>query len=235
MARKSAPQQDKTSPALKALLERHNAQVAEKRTSFTLRMHRSLSWLQRAESVGDDDLAFISLWISFNAAYAQDGGQGMGTTSEQQRFRQFINELCRLDAGKALPALLWQVFPGPIRLLLENPYVFQPFWDALNNAPAGAEPPDYWREDFEDARQRVNRALARQDTERALYEVFLRLYTLRNQLMHGGTTWGGSVNRAQVRDGRALLARLLPVMLDVMMAAPKQFEGKPFYPVVIVS
>lgn len=235
MARKPAPQQGTISPALKALYERHNAQVAEKRTSFTLRMHRALSWLRRAENAGeDDDIAVISLWISFNAAYAQDGGNSMGTTSEQQRFRQFMNTLCRLDAGKTLPALLWQVFPGPIRLLLENPYVFQPFWDVLNNAPAGAEPPSHWREDFEDARQRVNRAFSRQDTERVLYEVFLRLYTLRNQLVHGGATWNGSVNRAQVRDGRALLARLLPAMLDIMMAHPQQFEGKPFYPVVTV-
>lgn len=236
MARKISTQQNKTSPFLKTLFERHNAQIAEKRTSFTLRMHRSLSWLQRAENAGDDDdVAFISLWISFNAAYAQDSGHGMGTTSEQQRFRQFMNELCQLDAGKALPALLWQVFPGPVRLLLENPYVFQPFWDALNNTPAGTEPPHYWREDFEDARHRVNRALSCQDTERVLYEVFLRLYTLRNQLVHGGATWNGSVNRAQVRDGRTLLARLLPAMLDIMMAYPQKFEGKPFYPVVSVS
>lgn len=88
--------------------------------------------------------------------------------------------------------------------------------------------PSHWREAFDDARQRVHRALAQRDTERVLYEVFVRLYTLRNQLMHGGATWNSSVNRAQVRDGRALLARVLPVMMD----HPERFEGKPFYPVV---
>lgn len=65
-----------------------------------------------------------------------------------------------------------------------------------------------------------------------LYEIFIRLYTLRKQLMHGGATWNSSVNRAQVRDGRALLARMLPVLLDVMMQHPQQFHGKPFYPVM---
>ena len=78
----------------------------------------------------------------------------------------------------------------------------------------------------------VQRALAQQDTERVLYEIFVRLYTLRNQLMHGGSTWNSSVNRTQVRDGRALLARVLPVMLGVMMQNPARFQGKPFYPVV---
>ena len=53
-----------------------------------------------------------------------------------------------------------------------------------------------------------------------------------NNGTHDGATWNSSVNRAQVRDGRALLARVLPVMLGVMMNHPAQFEGRPFYPVV---
>ena len=36
-----------------------------------LKIHRALSWLQRAEVAEDDDTSFISLWIAFNAAYAQ--------------------------------------------------------------------------------------------------------------------------------------------------------------------
>ena len=218
---------------LATLAARHQAQITQHRSPFTLRMHRALSWLQRAEAAGeDDDVAFVCLWIAFNAAYAQDLGQGTGSTSERQAFRNFMADVCALDQGKALSALVWQVFPGPIRLLLDNQYVFQPFWDALNNPRSDGSTPGHWREAFDDARQRVHRALAQQDTERVLYEVFVRLYTLRNQLMHGGATWNSSVNRAQVRDGRALLARLLPVMLGVMMDFPERFEGKPFYPVV---
>ena len=34
------------------------------------------------------------------------------------------------------------------------------------------------------------------------------------------------------RNVAALLARVLPVMLGVMMDHPARFEGKPFYPVV---
>ena len=220
--------------SLATLTARHQAQISQQRTPFTLRMHRALSWLQRAEAAGDDDdVAFVCLWIAFNAAYAQDLGQGAGGgTSERQAFRNFMADVCALDKAKALSALVWQVFPGPIRVLLDNQYVFQPFWDAVNNPRSDGSTPDHWREAFDDARQRVHRALAQQDTERVLYEVFVRLYTLRNQLMHGGSTWNSSVNRAQVRDGRALLARVLPVMLGVMMDCPQRFEGRPFYPVV---
>jgi hypothetical protein len=31
--------------------------------------------------------------------------------------------------------------------------------------------------------------------------MFDRLYTLRNQLLHGGATWNGAVNRAQITQG----------------------------------
>jgi hypothetical protein len=218
---------------LATLILRHQAQAAGQRTSFTLRMHRALSWLQRAEAAGDDDdVAFVCLWNAFNAAYAQDMGAGVVDASERQAFRNFMGDVCRLDQSKALSALVWQVFPGPIRVLLDNPYVFQPFWDAQSNPRRDGSIADHWRELFAEARQRVHQAMARQDTERVLYEVFVRLHTLRNQLMHGGATWSSSVNRAQVRDGRALLARALPVMLGVMMDHPARFESKPFYPVV---
>ncbi len=227
--RRGAAIEDAT--VLNTLIQQHQTQAALQRTPFTLRMHRALSWLQRAEAAGDDDdVAFVCLWIAFNAAYAQDMGDGMA--SERQTFRNFVGDVCRLDAENTLSALVWQVFPGPIRLLLDNQYVFQPFWDALNNPLRDGSIPRHWREAFDEARQRVHRALAQQDTERVLYEVLVRLYTLRNQLMHGGATWNSSVNRAQVRDGRALLKRLLPVMLGVMMNHPEVFAGKPFYPVV---
>ena len=180
----------------------------------------------------DDDVTLLCLWIAFSAADAPDNGGHTANASEGQTFRGFVAEAWRLDIDKALPALVWQVFPGPIRVLLDNQYLFQPFWDAFNNPRADGSTPTHWRESFDDARSRVHRALAQQDTERVLYEVFVRLYTLRNQLMHGGSTWNSSVNRTQVRDGRDLLTRVLPVMLDVMMQNSARFEGKPFYPVV---
>ena len=52
--------------------------------------------------------------------------------------------------------------------------------------------------------------------------VFDRLYVLRNQLVHGGATWNSSVNRAQVRDGAAILGFLLPVFVDLMMDNPRR-------------
>lgn len=207
------------------LVERHQTLVAQGRTGLTLRMHRALSWLKRAEAAaGDDDVAFICLWIAFNAAYAQELEGG----SEKALFKQFMRRVCDLDHSRLLYALVWRDFSGPIRNLLNNHYVYQPFWDCLNSGGDEAE----WRGAFDGAKAAAGRALARQDTAQVLFTVFQRLYTLRNQLVHGGATWASSVNRAQVRDGRAILARVLPAMLAVMMDEPGHFQAPPFYPVV---
>ena len=40
------------------------------------------------------------------------------------------------------------------------------------------------------------------------------------------------MNRAQVRDGAAVLGWLLPVFIDIMMDNASRDWGRPFYPVV---
>ena len=67
---------------------------------------------------------------------------------------------------------------------------------------------------------------------RVIAIVFDRLYVLRNQLIHGGSTWGSSVNRNQVRDGAAIMGRLVPAVIWIMMCNGDQIWGEPRYPVV---
>ena len=46
-------------PTLTALTALHQAQIAQQHTPFTLRIHRALSWLQRAEAAREgDDVVF---------------------------------------------------------------------------------------------------------------------------------------------------------------------------------
>lgn len=214
--------------ALQPLIQRHKALAASGgQDAFSLRMHRALSWLSHAQTVqaaGDDDMAFICQWIAFNAAYAQDL-QGL---TEKAVFTQFMQRICDLDQQASLYNLLWHTYAGPVRTLLGNRYVFQPFWDQLNTPASQSN----WQTRFQQANQKAHKALSEKDTASLLQTVFVRLYTLRNQLMHGGATWASSVNRAQVRDGRALLGSLLPAMLAVMIEHPQHFQAPPFYPVV---
>ena len=75
-------------------------------------------------------------------------------------------------------------------------------------------------------------ALANKDTDSVLLIVFDRLYTLRNQILHGGATYNSSANRKQLRDGCAILQQCVPLILSVMQDNPDEDWGKPFYPFV---
>jgi hypothetical protein len=195
-----------------------------------LRIHRSISWIGRAEQEKQDcDAAFIFLWIAFNAAYAgeteDDSDRPLG---ERQQFIDLIDRLVDHDTEGRLYTAVWDRFRGPIATLMENKFVYRPFW--LNqNGIAGNE---NWAKRFKTSAERFVRSMADKDTAYVLREVFDRLYMLRCQMMHGGTTWNSKVNRQQVRDGAAILSTLLPVMIDIMMDNPEEDWGRPFYPVV---
>lgn len=194
---------------------------------LTLRVHRALSWLGRAErEAGDTDTRFILLWIGFNAAYAGDVGRAV--ESERDHFREFFATLLVFDAGRRLYDAIWSRFPHEIRLLLDNRYVFAPFWQHHNGVAGAGD----WEAKFAVSKRRINTALGQQDTATVLSILFDRLYMLRNQLVHGGATWNSDVNRAQVRDGAALLGTLLPVFVDLMMDHPEHDWPMPHYPVV---
>jgi hypothetical protein len=191
-----------------------------------LRVHRAISWLGRAEVESEDyDVRFIMLWIGFNAAYAKDVGAELD--NEREAFRVFFEALVTLDKDNRIYNAVWVRFPHEIRVLLNNRYVFAPFW-SFQNGSGSAD----WEQSLESAKKVIATAMARRDTPRLLAVVFDRLYVLRNQLVHGGSTWNSSVNRDQVRDGAAVLGTLLPIFIDIMMDNPYRDWGRPFYPVV---
>lgn len=193
-----------------------------------LRVHRALSWLGRAEQEGDDqDARFVFLWIAFNAAYAKELAE-RSNFGEKGLFATFIRRLVELDTEKLLYHTVWEEFAGSIRLLIDNRYIFQPFWDHQNGRVTEEE----WKEAFDRSRHVAKAALAKMDTARVLVIVFERLYTLRNQLVHGGATWNSQVNRNQVRDGANILYKLVPAIIHIMMESADVAWGKPCYPVV---
>jgi hypothetical protein len=194
---------------------------------LALRTHRALSWLQRAERETEDaDVRFILLWIGFNAAYAADLSED--TFNSRSEFRRFFDGLIERDQDKRIYNAVWTRFSQEIRLLLNNPYVFAPFWHHQNGVVGHAD----WERKLNDSKKVTATALSETNTSRILTTLFDRLYVLRNQLVHGGATWNSAVNRSQVRDGAAVLGNLLPVFIDIMMDNPDHDWGKPFYPVV---
>src|SRR5699024_3358903 len=94
--------------AFEGLKARQRAERGGYPENLNMRVHRALSWLDRAERGDDPGSRFIFLWIAFNA---------------------FLEKLCELDGEKRLDDLVWSAYPNAIRVLLDNPYVFSCFWD----------------------------------------------------------------------------------------------------------
>ena len=192
-----------------------------------LRVHRAISWYGRAMAeTKDPDVRFILLWIGFNAAYA--GHIETEPEKEREGFRTFFDSLVTLDARHRIYDAVWDRFSQEVRTLLANKYVFAPFWHHRNGQPGHAS----WERQLAGSQREIQAAMKTFDTARLLRVVFDRLYVLRNQLVHGGATWNGKVNRQQVRDGAAVLAWMLPIFIDIMMDNPGHAWGKPYYPVV---
>jgi hypothetical protein len=193
-----------------------------------LRVHRCLSWLDRAEQgEGDSDAVFLFLWISFNAAYAEEIIDNV-IYGERSAFDGYFRKLIDLDESNKIYDAIWDKFPQSIRVFLDNKYIFQPFWKHHNHIDGF----DDWQVRFDASKRRFNSSLANKDTKVVLSMLFDRLYVLRNQLMHGGATWNSSVNRDQVRDGARILGFLVPIFVELMMDNPEVGWGLPYYPVV---
>jgi hypothetical protein len=209
------------------LKTRQRAERANYPEHLSLRVHRALSWLDRADQCEDSDGRFIFLWIAFNAAYAKETGQER--TPDARLLHEFINRLVASDRNKELSTIIWDKYAGPIRLLLTNQFVFQPYWDFQNGYPGSGN----WEAKFTYAKKAANKAIGHQDTVKVLSIIFSRLYTLRNQLIHGGATFAGKVNRQQVGDGANLLGRLVPCVISLMMDNPHEEWGQACYPVQV--
>lgn len=191
-----------------------------------VRLHRAISWLMRAEQESEDpDAQFVFLWISFNAAYAQELGPGLG---EREQLTAFFRLLVEADREKRLHSILFDKFSGPIRTLVENRFVFEPFWRALREHDSS----NNWESQFAASKRAALHAIISGDTIKVLGIVFDRLYVLRNQLVHGGSTWNSAVNRAQVRDGATIVRTILPVIIDLMLDRADATFGPINYPVV---
>ena len=212
------------------LKTRHRALREHSPANLKLRVHRALSWLQRAEMAEDEDGRFIFLWIAFNAAYATEIDDNR-RLSEQETFKSFLEKLCELDEHRQIEQLVWQEFSGSIRILLDTPVVLQSFWDFHSGKISETQ----WKERLAQGKRMASQALASGNTPQLRGVVFNRLYTLRNQLMHGGATWNGSVNRKQLKDCANLLGKLTPVIIALMMSHPQTLWGDACYPVVEIA
>ncbi|MBU3676360.1 MAG: hypothetical protein FGM54_04160, partial [Chitinophagaceae bacterium] len=188
-----------------------------------VRLHRAISWLKAAEETEQMDERFIFLWIAFNACYAQELGDLSKTkSSESSAFSLFVQQVLENDTEQHIYKLLWVRYSQEIRLILDNQFVFKQFWEYIQGEKTEVE----FQRAFDLSNRACLRALEKGNTRYLLIELLRRLYTLRNQLFHGGATFGGTVNRTQLHDASAILMRLVPVIIEIKILNKTQGWGK---------
>lgn len=191
---------------------------------FTVRITRADTWLAHAREIrttGDLDLTFVLYWTAFNASYARDPAGGKAEREIADYFRRLLHR----DRSGAIHDSIRSSYSDPIEHLLRNKYLYRPFWDFLNKKPKGA----FWERRFLRANRRALNALRNEKTGIVLETVFNRLYTLRNQLVHGGARWKSRRNRDSVSDGARIMEVLVPIFIDIMRANPNDQWGRPYY------
>ena len=199
-------------------------QFADK--EFGIRVHRAISWIRRAEQEADDpDAQFIFLWIGFNSLYGRKSEYG-STASELYLMKKRFHDIVGFDVEKRIYNAIWVELWDPCRNLLDNEYAYEFRWRWEDGDPSAAD----WEERFEKDKKKVHRGLQNGDAAQVLVTLFQRLYCVRNQLIHGNSTYGGDRNRSQIGDGAKILARLLPLVVDVMMVNHAHDWGRIQYP-----
>ena len=124
---------------------------------LNLRLRRALSWLERAEKeygIEEDlDAAFIFSWMAFNAVYEQFGTSSVyRDKKEDEKRREYVGRIVAIQNSKSeINSIVWSVLRDEIQKMLENRFVYAPYWSHRNN-PAKAR---NWKQRFNRDRKRA--------------------------------------------------------------------------------
>ena len=213
-------------PSLETLRAKYRSKEDELRDSgkanLSVRMHRALSWTERSQKEmerNDPDAAFISHWIGFDAICSERHRN----RASKEKIRKFLGKAVKEDGDASIYNLVISNESKSILTLAANAYVFKPFWNHYYKKLDSSD----WADSLIRSVNQTIRHLERGErgTLNTLKILFDCLIELRNQLVHGGSTWGGYVNRDQVVDGARIMSRLLPVFLDLVMDNPNSFNA----------
>lgn len=202
--------------------------TSENAKTNAVRIHRALSWIKSAEENTNNNMAFISLWIAFNALYGCCEEANQKHSPERKSFKDFFAKVIPLDTGECISGEIWAQYTVLFKNFIENKFVCEAFWLWQYNEINEAE----FTRRFENDIDASKRALSKQDSVRFLGILFDRMYILRNQIFHGCATYDSNVNKDQLDLGVKILRRIIPILTNLLMENPEQDWGNVAYPVV---
>lgn len=191
------------------------------------RMDRALSWLERYEqAVGGDehlDERFLFLWIAFNAAYGDDEHLKADDSTQKEyehtKIERFITNIARYDRGYRLADVI-SAHRDEVAQIIDNRFLLNLFWKAEYHKDIR----NNWGATFVREKQQAKSILEQKflgdennEEMKVLCPVFNRLYTLRNQILHGSASWRDHYNRSSIESGEKILGFFMPLALKIML------------------
>jgi len=176
--------------------------------NFQIRVHRSLSWLERALELDQEtqpDGRVLYAWIALSSLCgAWDPGAGYPVRDSESR-RAFVEMLMKIDAGGLLARQIAALEPD-ILCLLENKFLDPRFWKNPNQ-------PGNIRAKY----RRAVRFYHEQNWGPIMELTLDRIAVLRGQIVHGAASRGSSLNRESLNRCRRVLETLLPIVLQLVI------------------
>jgi len=175
--------------------------------NFQIRVHRSLSWLERAlasDAEQEPDGRLLFGWIAFNALYGRWDEDTGFAAKDRDSWQTLLQGVLKDDTdgviGRSLVALR-----QPILDLLDNKFLDPQFWRSPG-VKANRRAFFTAQSDFVEGRW-LSLAIVSID----------RVYTLRGQIVHGAATRGSKLNRTSLRLGCQVLEGLLGPLLEIVI------------------
>ena len=176
--------------------------------AIEIRLRRARSWLRKARKAAqnaDLDAQFVFLWIAFNASYGTPRYRRNHDDTyfgETEDFLAFLDEGERLSRGH-FDACLGSVETHVQEVLL-SPFLNIGCWRQWDKAG------------IRDRQKRRASSCNTYDKAHRLGRVFLQLYTLRNQVLHGAATDGGQRNRESLKHAIPILDVFVPACIELV-------------------
>lgn len=196
-------------PAAAELRKRFKAICAatdKKFQNYQIRVHRALSWWDRAAELDADENPegrLLFAWIAFNALYGSWDDNGGGPARDRECWGAFLSTALTWDRNGLLVSSLSEM-RDPVLELLNNKYLDAQFW-RRRDTYGGSQRAYYLGQSL----------YAERRWGELLVLVFDRIYVLRSQIVHGAATRNSSLNRATLRKVLELLESLLGPILEI--------------------
>ena len=192
-------------------------------TNWAIRLHRAISWLERAEEVAPHcpEAEFLFLWIAFNSLYGSWDHAGDFPKADLATRPAFVRDVCGWSPGEFRAFV--ERNRKHVQLLIASKHLTMRFWRSPDNPAAG--------EVAEEDAGKLDWSIGTGKVAQVLEWLTDRIHVLRSQIVHCASTAGSYLNREVFTEAAYLLRQLVPLCVQTALRQGREKKWSPLcYP-----